>query len=433
MTSKHKEFDTIVVGTGPGGATVARELAKRNKKVLILERGPNPEIKGTSLQALRLLRTIKTDNKAAVTRGFTTGGSTMFYYATAFDPPFEMLKKHGVDIEAEVEEIKHELPYAPLADDLIGPMAKRIMESAQGLGYDWQKLPKLVFQDKCKADCWRCTYGCPYGAKWNARVFVEEAVDKGGTLINGAKVKKVILEKNKAVGVDYVRGKEIHNAMAPLVVVSAGGMGSPDILRQTGIKNVGRDIFFDPLITVIGSVKDIKGGHEFPMATGMHFEEEGYVMTDLTLAPAVYMSLTAGAFRFDRIFSQSRALSIMIKIKDALGGSLTDGGEIKKKLTESDMNMLSKGYKRARDILEKAGAKNIFKTSITAAHPGGTVKIDDIVNRNLETEYENLYVCDCSVIPEAWGLPPVLTLIGLGKRLAKHLCGEKNAGLTQDS
>jgi choline dehydrogenase-like flavoprotein len=37
------------------------------------------------------------------------------------------------------------------------------------------------------------------------------------------------------------------------------------------------------------------------------------------------------------------------------------------------------------------------------------------------TEFDNLFVCDCSVIPEAWGLPPTTTIIGLGKRLAKHL------------
>jgi hypothetical protein len=29
------------------------------------------------------------------------------------------------------------------------------------------------------------------------------------------------------------------------------------------------------------------------------------------------------------------------------------------------------------------------------------------------------------VIPEAWGLPPVLTIIGLGKRLARHLAAEQ--------
>ena len=49
------------------------------------------------------------------------------------------------------------------------------------------------------------------------------------------------------------------------------------------------------------------------------------------------------------------------------------------------------------------------------------------------TEYDNLYVCDCSVIPEAWGLPPTLTLIGLGKRLAKHLSEEKKDSKDRDA
>ena len=61
-----------------------------------------------------------------------------------------------------------------------------------------------------------------------------------------------------------------------------------------------------------------------------------------------------------------------------------------------------------------------------AAHPGGTVKVGQLVDSNLKTEYDNLYVCDCSIIPEAWGLPPTSTIIGLGKRLAKYLLGEKH-------
>ncbi len=86
-----------------------------------------------------------------------------------------------------------------------------------------------------------------------------------------------------------------------------------------------------------------------------------------------------------------------------------------------------KGYLRASEILKNAGAKNIFKSWYIAAHPGGTAKINDVVDSDLQTEHKNLYVCDCSVIPEAWGLPPTLTLIGLGKRLAKHLSQEERS------
>jgi choline dehydrogenase-like flavoprotein len=82
------------------------------------------------------------------------------------------------------------------------------------------------------------------------------------------------------------------------------------------------------------------------------------------------------------------------------------------------------GYERAKKILKNAGARHIYKSWYIAAHPGGTAKIQDIVDTNLKTEYDNLFVCDCSVIPESFGLPPTLTLIGLGKRLAKHLSDE---------
>lgn len=115
------------------------------------------------------------------------------------------------------------------------------------------------------------------------------------------------------------------------------------------------------------------------------------------------------------------------KGKDELGGHLTDCGGVRKILDKNEKKKLLRGCKRARKILQNAGARKIFKTAYLAAHPGGTVKVGDLLDSDLKTEYENLYVCDCSVIPEAWGLPPTLTIIGLGKRLAKHLAGESSA------
>ena len=57
MFSRRNLFaDIIIVGTGPGGATVAREMTKQGKKILLLERGYDHRKKfyyGTYLGAIR--------------------------------------------------------------------------------------------------------------------------------------------------------------------------------------------------------------------------------------------------------------------------------------------------------------------------------------------------------------------------------------------
>ena len=163
---ENKKFDVIVIGSGPGGAAVAKELSDRGKRVLILEKGGNNPINGTILQAIEMAMVpgkslLFTDQLLALVRAITVGGSSIVYYATAVDPPFEMLESYGINIRNEVEEIKRELPIAPLEDSLIGPAAMRIMESAQKLGYNWKKLPKIVYQENCRKECNKCTMGCP--------------------------------------------------------------------------------------------------------------------------------------------------------------------------------------------------------------------------------------------------------------------------------
>jgi len=424
-----EKFDAIVVGTGPGGATVARDLTVKGQKVLMLEWGSNAPVKGTNAQGFGYIaipgkNIYFTDGFLALVRAVTVGGSSIVFYATAYEPPYEFWDKYGIDIRAEVAEVKKEVPIGQLKDELVGPMAKRIGQSALELGYNWQKLNKFIYQDKCRASCDKCDLGCPYHAKWNARVYVKEATDKGATLLDLAKADKVVVENKKATGVEFSRHGKKYIANAEKVIVSAGGIGSPQVLQNSGIKNAGSNFFYDPLIAAFGTAKDIDGGHEIPMAMGQHMIDDGYLMTDMTLPWLIFDAFSAEVGRIDKLAQQSKQLTIMVKAKDGLGGRI-NGNNIRKPFTTTERNKLLHGYERARKILTNAGAKDIYKTWWIASHPGGTCKINDIIDSNLKTEFDNLYVCDCSVIPDEWGRPPVLSILGLGKRLAKHLATSK--------
>ncbi len=428
-----EDKDYIIVGSGPGGATVAKELSQRKKKVLILEWGDNDPLTGSFWYGAKTLLVpgksmLFTKQMLGMVRGITTGGSSVHYYATCYPVPFDMLKSYGIDITEEVEEMRSELPVAPLKDAMMGPMTKRIMESAQDLGYKWQKLEKFMYQDRWKPEYPFGHYGDPHGIKWSARMYIEEAITNGAELIDRAKVTKVIIEDKSAIGVEFTKNGRNSTVFAPKIVLSAGGIGTPVIMRASGIKEAGYDFFFDPLIGVRGTVRNMKVPlSEIPMSAGVHMEDEGYMMTDMSHPFATAAIFASGVFRFDKMFSRRNTLQIMVKAKDELGGKLTDSGGIRKSLDQNEKQKLLKGYERAKEILKNAGAKNIFKTGYLAAHPGGTVKVGNLIDSNLKTEYDNLYVCDCSVIPEAWGLPPTSTIIGLGKRLAKHLTREMDS------
>jgi choline dehydrogenase-like flavoprotein len=223
------------------------------------------------------------------------------------------------------------------------------------------------------------------------------------------------------VGVEAaIKGKRrlVH---APRVVLAAGGIGTTEILHASGFKGAGSDFFFDPLVAVIGILPDVEGGREFPMATGIHLKEDGCVLTDLVWPRWMYRMFTSVAFRFDQIGSHAHAAVIMVKIRDDLNGRITRRGGIRKRLTPGDRAKLRRGADHARRILTHAGATRIFTSRLLATHPGGTAKVGGVVDSDLQTETEGLFVGDCSVIPEPWGLPPTLTILALGKRLGRHL------------
>ena len=421
-----RPFDAIVIGTGPGGASTARELARAGARVLILEQGSAAPLAGT----LQQMATMTLPGKGAwlhrdaslLVSGTALGGSSALNFATAADPPLARFAAHGIDLAPSLGALRAELPLAPLPDSLVGPMATRIMLAARSAGVDWRKLDKMIRPHACRSGCWRCVYGCPYGAKWSARDFVEQACADGAVLLDRSKALRVLMEDGRAACVELLRAGAVQVARAPLVVLAGGGIGSPRLLHASGLGPRHAPFFSDPVVAVMGSVDNMdeeRGGAEVPMAAGASFHEDGIALADLTLPRPMFQAFALQAGRIDRLGAHRHTLSIMVKIRDDVGGAVGPRW-VDKRLSPGDRARLDIGVAMARAVLQQAGARRVFATHHFAAHPGGSAPIGARVDSDLRAA-PGLHVCDASVIPGAWGLPPTLTLLCLGKRLGEAL------------
>lgn len=409
------EYDAIIVGSGTCGATIARELSKHNKKVLILERGGNRPLGESFFKTLSIADMVQLGDKLMTMRALTTGGSTALYLAVAELPPLDTFRSMGIDLSDALEEARKEVPITQLPDELMSPQTSRLHEGALKLGYEGEK--KTMFIDPSK-----CASGYSYDAKWKARTFVQEAIDNGATLINSATVTKVLVENNQAVGVEYRVSKRKHvKVYGSKVIVAAGAAASPVILRDSGIKDIENNGFYiDPNCGLFGTIPGLKAKNNFMGCWSMQYDDDIQI-GDLNATKTFYRVMMLASGKPERLFSFSKSIGVGVKVKDERGGKLLPNNRYHKELSKEDYSKLKKGEEVAEKILKSAGAKNIFRSSYGATNLGGTLSIKKHLDENLQTEYDNLYVCDGSIIPENVRISPNLTLVCLGKYLAKHL------------
>jgi choline dehydrogenase-like flavoprotein len=431
------EADVIVVGSGPGGATAARELASRGKRVLLLERGgdhrPHPWY-GTYLGALLYTdraSLLFTKEGLNIVRPLMLGGATSMFCGCAAPPPAWLHDRYRVDIGAEVAETIEELDIAPLPAEHLGKASSRIAEAAQALGQEWQPQAKFMRPARgpgfeCGA---RCMLGCRCGAKWSAAEYVDEAVAHGVELRTHALVSRALIEDGHVGGVEGRVGRRPFLARASTVVLAAGGIGTPRILQASGLGEAGVGMTMDATVMVYGFSKEKGIGREPPMTWSWEDLEAGYMLSTL-VDPWLLYPLMAAMKGVRKALTWPRwghILGVMIKLRDEVSGGVFPDGTISKPLTEGDRARLARAEGICRKILMKAGAdpSSIFTTPMRGTHPSGTVRLGSMLDRNLRTEIEGLYVCDASAFPEALGRPTVLTIISLAKRLAKHLTPER--------
>ena len=426
------QSDVIVVGTGPGGATVARELSSAGKKVIMLERGGEYRGRfyyGTYLGALlysERMSLLFTQEGLNIIAPIMVGGATSMYCGYAAPPPPWLKKKYKIDIDREVSESIEELGIAPLPAELRGKASTRIAEAAGSLGQEWFPQPKFMSPARAKKfNCTAaCMLGCRCGAKWNAGEWVDTAVDRGAQLYTGARVEKVITSGGAAAGVEGKLGGKPFVAEAGTVILAAGGIGTPRILQKSGFKDAGTGMAMDVTVMVYGFIKGKGTGKEPPMTWSWENDEDGYMLSTL-IDPWLLYPLAAvrvGLGPAARWLRWGNILGVMIKLKDDISGGVFPD-RISKPLTPGDTVRLAKARETCERILAAAGAdkSSIFMRPLIGTHPSGTVRIGEMLDTNLATEVKGLYVCDASTFPESLDRPTVLTIIGMGKRLAKHL------------
>jgi len=133
-------------------------------------------------------------------------------------------------------------------------------------------MPKFIDFDKCD-NCGTCIYGCSKDAKWDVKQFINEAAAIGATILENYHVLRVIHDGEWVSGVECrTKDGQLKGFNARKVILAAGALNTPYILRNSGITNVvGEGLFVDMFITVGGYLKNAGLNREIPMGIKSEF------------------------------------------------------------------------------------------------------------------------------------------------------------------
>jgi choline dehydrogenase-like flavoprotein len=90
------DYDAIVVGSGAAGGTLARELAIRGQRVLVLEKGKGEPDPDSRVEPRGKTDLVFVGRGIPVARGIGVGGSTLLFFNTMWEPPFEYPERYSV-------------------------------------------------------------------------------------------------------------------------------------------------------------------------------------------------------------------------------------------------------------------------------------------------------------------------------------------------
>jgi choline dehydrogenase-like flavoprotein len=390
--------DVVVVGSGAGGAVVARELSRAGRSVLVVEEGghyapseygaltPSGSFRRMAREAgMSVAVGVGDTPLISLLAGKCVGGSSVLTGGVCFRIPDEVLHvwagelglgrmtADGLDpYFTEVERICH-------VEEVPAHMRSRatelFVEGAGKLGIPMKSMRRNT--SGCRGAA-RCNFGCPHGAKMSVDVsFLPDAARHGAHILSDALVERIDIAGGKARGIrgrflDGVTGEPRvpFEIRAKVVVVACGSMHTPVLLRRSGLdsKHIGRHLTLHPAFRVGALFDEQVDGWDGALQSvySDHFLSEGIWLN------GVYTAVNVLAAAFPGVGTEHRRLVKQIPQLAFFGGMVHDegGGQIRRwlsreplvlyKMIKRDKQRMLKGIQILGKMAFAAGAREVL-------------------------------------------------------------------------
>jgi choline dehydrogenase-like flavoprotein len=489
-----EDCDVVIVGSGAGGAVAAAVLAEAGLDVIVLEAGESFNRESYPAAPLDAIASLYRDGGLTIAEGRppipvpvarTVGGTTVVNSGTCFRAPDPVLEdwrqRFGVewatDLAAEFSEGEDFLRVMPVDPERMGRNGQLAMEGAAAIGASGGPISRNA--GNC-VQCSSCPFGCKIDAKCGMHVsYLPRAVAAGGRLRTGIEVDRILVENDRAVGVQgrhllpTQRRKGAAHPRRPFTVrarlatiVAGGALGTPELLLRSGLggPQVGRNLHIHPACWVGARYEEqVRGWDGVMQSYYIDQWEPQRLLLEATFTPLAFGGAWlpgVGRAHQRSMLEFGHVGSIGVHLSDHSSGRVTLAGDgalrARYKLTQPDADRLVFGIARAAEIHFAAGAAEVypniarvgtltpdklvdfestsFKPSelrLEAFHPMGTARIagerDGVCASDGSVHgTTNLYVSDASLFPTSVGVNPMMTVIAFAARIAADLA--KSAG-----
>lgn len=476
--------DVCVIGTGAGGAPVAKELAEGGMRVVMLEEGERFTTDHFNARPSAMTPLLYRDAGQTVTvgnvpitlpLGQSVGGTTLVNSGTCFRTPEPILamwrERFGLEALTPAEldpyfrRVEREINVAQVPPELAGNNALVAKRGADALGWSGDFIYRNA---KGCVGSGVCAFGCPTSAKQHTGItYVPKAWDAGATTYTSVRARRIVMEGKRARGVEAeTAGGGRVRVECHTVVVACGAVHTPLLLRRNGLGGqsgeLGQNLSIHPA-TAVRALFD----EEIDMARGVpqsfyidEFTDES-IMFEGAAGPPDYLASTfpfSGERHRDLMLRFRNLAQFGVMVSDVSRGSVRERGgrvAIRYHLEREDVDAFRRGIERMAELYWAAGARRVYlpvngaaeltspsqrplegrdlrasALSLMAFHPLGTARADarpahGVVDGNLALHgVEGVYVSDASAVPSSLGVNPQITIMAMATRLAYHLLGK---------